>query len=67
MKIVGAGLGLLLLGLTGCTSADAVYRGLYEGLGAREDLVNPPSHVSRPDRRPAYWEYDAERKRLLNE
>jgi hypothetical protein len=67
MKIVVAALSLLILGVAGCTSADSVYRGIYEGLQVREELVNPSPAYRATDKRLGYWEYEAERKRLLNE
>jgi len=60
-------LGLLLLAVGGCATAEPVYRGIYEGLQIREELVNPSTTYRPMERRLGYWQYDAERKRLLNE
>jgi hypothetical protein len=58
---------LLLLAVGGCATAEPVYRGIYEGLQTREELVNA-STTDRPlERRPGYEEYKAERERLLKE
>jgi hypothetical protein len=59
--------GLLFVGLAGCTSAVPSYRGLYEGLQTREEMVNPSPTYRAADRRPTYPEYEAARRRLLDE
>ena len=59
---------LLLLGVTGCASTEHVYSGLYYGLKAREEIVNPsPERGVQKDRTPTYQEYEAERKRIMNQ
>jgi hypothetical protein len=54
----------LLLGVTGCASRERIYANIYDGLKAREEIVNPPERGVQKDRLPTYQEYEAERKRL---
>ena len=63
MRTALAVCGLVLLGAGGCASADSIYRGLYQGLQAREDLVNPSPAYRPAERRLRYDEYLAERER----
>lgn len=69
MKSAVVGFGLLFLGLAGCTTAEPIYRGLYDGLQVRDEIVYPaPGYRPMTERRPpGYSEYEAERQRLLNE
>lgn len=50
---------LLLSG--GCSSKEAVYQGIYEGLQKREALVNPPNDPLQAAPSQSYSQYKAAR------
>ena len=50
--------------LPGCTGKEPVYRGVYEGLRMREQIVNPSDDPCAPTA-PPYDEYREERERIL--
>ena len=58
--------GLLALGVNGCTSTDAVSRGLYDALQAREEIVGRSPGYDSSSRRPTYDEYERARRQLLD-
>jgi len=57
---------LLALGVNGCTSTGAVYRGLYDALQAREEIVSRSPGSGSSSRRPTYDEYERARQQLLD-
>ena len=60
MKTLLISLSGLLLSVAGYASTERVYRGLYDGLQIREQLVNPsPAHGVRKDMPSTYSAYEA--------
>lgn len=59
-------LGVLVLAVGGCAATDGLYRGIYQGLQIREELVNPSAGPGK-DRPLTYSEYAAERQRILDQ
>jgi type IV pilus biogenesis protein CpaD/CtpE len=51
--------------LAGCASRERVYGAIYEGLRTREAIVRPSTAQRPPERTISYQEYEAERKKLL--
>ena len=59
----------LLLGLiaiSGCSSKERVYEGIYEGMKMREQVVHPSNEPVLP-KQPTYDEYQREREKILKE
>jgi hypothetical protein len=48
---------------SGCANKEPLYRGVYEGLKMREQVVNP--HDPVPQEMPGYDEYKSERDKTL--
>jgi hypothetical protein len=53
---------LIALALAGCGAVTK--EGMYEGLKARERMVDPQAEQPTGERSPSYGEYEAERKKL---
>lgn len=51
--------------LAGCTSSERVYGNIYEGLKTREAIVHPSIEQKPAEKSMSYQEYEAERKKLL--
>lgn len=56
---------LLCATVSACASKERVYNSLYDGLHAREQLINPTSEPVPPEH-PRYEEYRREREEILN-
>jgi hypothetical protein len=50
--------------LAGCTS-DSVYGNIFQGLKTRETIVHPSAEQIPTEKSMSYQEYEAERKKLL--
>lgn len=51
--------------IAGCADRDRLYGGVYEGLRTREAVVHPSIEQKPPEKSMSYPEYEAERKKLL--
>lgn len=50
--------------ISGCTSKEHVFRGIYEGVLTREQMINSNEPVPPPY--PSYDQYQKEREKILN-
>jgi hypothetical protein len=51
--------------VAGCASKERVYDNIYEGLKARDAIIHPSVEHKLPEKSSSYHEYEAERKKLL--